>query len=95
MQAAASFFNLHSLKYIGKFLMVNRLIVVLKIAGQTAFLFGLLSWLYGVLVQITHPEWLPLGLSHLIPWLRVDTFTIFSFVIAGVGFIVWRLTREL
>jgi hypothetical protein len=74
--------------------MVNRLLVLLKILGQTGFLFGLLSWLYGVLVQITHPEWLPLTLSHLTPWIRVDTFTMLSFLVAIIGFVVWRVTKE-
>ena len=74
-------------------LTINRSIV-LKIFGQTAFLFGLLGWFYGVLIQLVHPEWLPIGLSHLVPWIRVDTFTMVSFVIALLGFIVWRFTKE-
>jgi hypothetical protein len=74
-------------------LMINRLIV-LKIFGQTAFLFGLLAWFYGVLIQLFHPEFLPTPLSHLIPWIRVDTFTIISFVIALLGFVVWRFAKE-
>jgi hypothetical protein len=68
--------------------------MVLKIFGQTAFLFGLLAWFYGVLIQLIHPEFLPTPLSHLTPWLRVDTFTIVSFIIALIGFIVWRLIEE-
>jgi hypothetical protein len=75
--------------------MVDRLIAVaLKVTGQTAFLFGLLSWFYGVLIQVTHPEWLPLPISHLVQWIRLDTFTILSFFIAVLGFILWRLTKE-
>jgi hypothetical protein len=70
-------------------------VIVVKVVGQLLFLFGLLGWLYGVLVQLIHPEWLRLGLSHLIPWIRVDTFTIICFIASAVGFFVWRLTREL
>lgn len=70
-------------------------IIVIKGAGELLFLYGLLGWVYGILVQLTHPEWLPLGLSHLIPWIRVDTFTIISFILSAVGFLIWRLTREL
>ena len=77
----------------GDTLMINRLIV-LKIFGQTAFLFGLLGWFYGVLIQLIHPEFLSTTLSHLTPWIRVDTFTMVSFVIALIGFIVWRFTKE-
>jgi hypothetical protein len=70
-------------------------IIVVKGIGELLFLYGLLGWMYGVLVQLIHPEWLSLGLSHLIPWIRVDTFTIISFIISAVGFLIWRLTREL
>ena len=73
--------------------MINRLIV-LKVFGQTAFVFGLLAWFYGVLIQLVHPDFLSTPLSHLTPWIRVDSFTMFSFVIALMGFVVWRLTKE-
>ena len=68
--------------------------IALKVLAQTAFLFGLLAWFYGVLVQLVHPEFLPTPLSHLTTWLRLDTFTMVSFIIALLGFIVWRLIKE-
>jgi hypothetical protein len=70
-------------------------LVPLKIFGEFLFLFGLLAWVYGVLIQLVHPEWLSLGLSHLLPWIRVDTFTIISFIVAATGFLIWRIIREL
>jgi hypothetical protein len=70
-------------------------LIVLKVFGEFLFLFGLLAWVYGILVQLIHPEWLPLSLSHLIQWIRVDTFTIISFVVAAIGFLTWRLAKEL
>jgi hypothetical protein len=70
-------------------------LIVLKVAGEFLFLFGLLGWVYGVLVQLIHPEWLPFGLSHLIPWIRIDSFTIICFVVAAIGFLIWRLAKEL
>jgi hypothetical protein len=70
-------------------------IIVLKGFGEMLFVYGLLGWVYGILVQLIHPEWLPLGLSHLISWIRVDTFAIISFIISAAGFLIWRLTREL
>lgn len=73
----------------------HRSLIVLKVSGEFLFLFGLLGWVYGVLIQLFHPEWLPLTLSHLIYWIRVDTFAILSFVIAAMGFLIWRLTKEL
>jgi hypothetical protein len=67
---------------------------LLKILGETAFLFGFLGWAYGVLIQVTHPEFLPTTLSHLTPWIRVDTFTMVCFVVSLFGFILWRITKE-
>ena len=74
--------------------MVAYLKLVIKVVGEFLFLFGLLAWVYGVLIQLIHPEWLTLGLSHLIPWIRVDTLTIISFIIAAIGFLIWRLSKE-
>jgi hypothetical protein len=70
-------------------------LIVAKVAGEFLFLFGLLGWVYGVLIQLIHPEWLALGLSHLMPWIRVDTFTMISLIIAAFGFLIWRLAKEL
>jgi hypothetical protein len=70
-------------------------IIVFKGVGEVLFLFGFFGWVYGVLVQITHPDWMSAGLSHLILWIRVDTFAIICFIISAVGFLIWRLTREL
>lgn len=68
---------------------------VLKVFGQLIFLFGLLAWLDGVIVQFTHPEWLPLIVSHLLPWIRTDTFTIVMFIVSAVGFFGWRAIAEI
>ncbi len=73
----------------------NLKLIVLKVTGEFLFLFGLLSWVYGVLFQFIFPEWLTGGLSHFTPWLRVDTFTIIGFIVAAVGFLIWRLAKEL
>ena len=73
----------------------NRIIVMVKVFAQLLFLFGLLAWLDGVVVQFTHPEWLPLSVSHLLPWIRTDTFTILMFIVSAVGFFVWRVIVEL
>ena len=70
-------------------------LIFVKVIGEFLFLFGLLAWIYGVLIQLIHPEWLPLSLSHLVMWIRVDTFTIISFVVAAFGFLVWRIAEEL
>ena len=73
----------------------SRRLIVIRVLGQSLFVYGLLGWAYGVLIQVTHPSWLPAPMSHLTLWLRVDTFTIFSFIGSAVGFIIWRITKEL
>jgi len=73
---------------------LDKLIAIIKVVGELLFLYGLLGWIYGVLVQLIHPNWLSLPLSHLTLWLRVDTFTVISFILSAVGFFIWRLTRE-
>lgn len=70
-------------------------VAFVKVVGEVLFLYGLLGWTYGVIVQLTNPRWLPLPLSHLIVWVRIDTFTIACFILSAVGFFTWRLTREL
>jgi hypothetical protein len=67
---------------------------IFRVVGEALFLYGLLGWIYGVLIQITHPEFLETALSHLIPWIRVDTFSVMSFIISIIGFFIWRLTKE-
>ena len=73
----------------------NRIMLVAKVVGQVLFLFGLLAWLDGVVIQFTNPMWLAMPVSHLFLWLRTDTFTILSFIASGVGFFIWRLAVEL
>jgi hypothetical protein len=62
----------------------------------TMFVFGLLVWVYVVVVQITHPEWLGLSFSHLdyppFNW-RVDEVGIIAFAVSALGFFVWQLQR--
>ena len=61
---------------------------------ETLFLFGLLGWGYGVLLQLYHPEWIEGKLSHLTPFIRVDTFAILAFVISFFSFLTWRILRD-
>ncbi|MGA3192928.1 MAG: hypothetical protein ABSD73_10525 [Candidatus Bathyarchaeia archaeon] len=70
-------------------------ITVLRVVGEALFLYGLLGWIYGVLVDITHPDWLPLALSHLTTWIRTDTFAVLSFILSIIGFFVWRLAQKI
>ncbi len=65
-----------------------------RVLGETLFVFGLLGWLYGVTIQITHPSWLTIQITHLTPWLRVDIYAIFSFILSFIGFIIWRYAKD-
>ena len=68
---------------------------IAKAVGELLFVYGLLGWLYGVIIQLTHPNWLPHQISHLTLWLRLDTFTITSFIVSAIGFFMWRLASEM
>lgn len=73
----------------------NLKLIVLKVAGEFLFLFGLLSWIYGVLIQLIQPEYQYAILSTLVPWIHVNALAILGFAIAAIGFLIWRLTKEL
>ena len=73
---------------------MNILRSILKIIGQTLFLFGLLGWIYGVVFQFIYPELLTTTLSHLTRWIRVDTFAVLSFALSALGFVIWRFLVE-
>ncbi len=74
---------------------LDKIVVFIKVVGELLFLFGFLAWIYGVTVQFTHPNWMPEPLSHLTLWIRVDTFTILSFIVSAIGFFMWRMVKEL
>lgn len=69
-------------------------LVLVKVVGELLFVYGLLGWIYGVVFVFVRPSWLSAPLSHLTPWIRQDTFTIFSFLISMAGFFMWRLAKE-
>jgi len=75
--------------------MLKNYLVMVKVVGETLFVYGLLGWIYGVLVQLIHPSWLCFGLSNLIPWIRIDTFAVLSFILSIVGFFISRLCKHL
>jgi hypothetical protein len=65
----------------------------LRVTGEALFFYGLLGWIYGVLIQLIREPILRMGLSHLVPWIRVDTFSVLSFLASIVGFFFWRLSK--
>ncbi len=71
--------------------------IYLRAGSLTSLVFGLLVWVYVVVIQVTHPDWLPGPIAHLeVPpfsW-RLDNIGMTAFVIAAVAFFVWRLEME-
>jgi len=66
--------------------------MILKIIGETLFLYGTVCWLYVIVISFLREEWLKMPLTHLTLWLRTDTFGIVSFILSIIGFILWRVT---
>ena len=71
----------------------SRTLLVAKIFGQILFFYGFLAWLDGVIAQFTHPEWLPMQVTHLLN-VRTDDFTIAMFFVSALGFFIWRMIAE-
>jgi uncharacterized protein with PQ loop repeat len=72
---------------------LSRLMALVKAFGEVLFFFGFAAWLDGVVIQLTHPEWLPQPVSHLLN-VRTDTFTIIMFFVSAIGFFLWRIIAE-
>jgi len=70
---------------------------MVRSVALTAFVFGLLVWVYVVVIQVTHPEWLSEPFSHLdvfpLNW-RLDEVGMAAFAVAVVGFLGWQLERN-
>jgi len=63
----------------------------------TLFVFGLLTWLYVVVVQIAHPEWVAAPLTHINAFplnLRVDLTGMIAFVFSALAFFFLQLTPK-
>lgn len=88
------FYNALQGSYCGMNRSTTIIMLIVKVIGEMLFLFGLLAWLNGVVIQFIYPNWLPLPVSHLLN-VRTDTFTIAMFFVSAFGFFVWRVTAEL
>jgi hypothetical protein len=67
---------------------------LMRAVALTAFLFGLLVWVYVIVIQVTHPEWLTEPFSHVdyfpFNW-RLDEVGMAAFAIAVIGFLSWQI----
>ena len=63
----------------------------------TAFVFSLLVWIYAVVIQVTHPEWLYQPFSHVdvfpFNW-RLDEVGMTAFAVAAIAFLLWQIQRN-
>ena len=61
--------------------------------SKTAFVFGLLVWLYAIAMQVAHPESVGWTFTY---WLRVrmDIAGEISFLISLLGFFVWQFAAK-
>jgi hypothetical protein len=60
----------------------------------TVFVFSMLVWVYVVIIQVSHPEWLYEPFSHVdvfpFNW-RVDEVGMTAFGLAAVAFLLWQI----
>ena len=67
---------------------------LIRVVALTAFVFGLLVWAYVIVIQVTHPDWIPGDFSHIevfpFNW-RLDNVGMSAFAVAVVGFLVWQI----
>lgn len=66
---------------------------LIKPMAQTAFVFGLLGWVYIVAMQIARLESAYWNLAWWLP-LRLDYFGEICFIASAIGFLVWRMKSE-
>ena len=67
---------------------------IIRSLSLTLFIFGLLGWLYLILMLVVYPDTLSMPLTHLLPYPREDTFGMICFAISMVSFFVWRMSKE-
>jgi hypothetical protein len=67
---------------------------IVRAVALTAFVFGLLIWVYVVVIQVTHPRWIVTHISHVnifpLNW-RLDDVGMMAFAVATLGFLVWQI----
>lgn len=64
----------------------------------TAFVFGLMVWVYVIVVQLVYPDWISAPLSHVsifpLNW-RLDDVGMAAFGVAAIGFLFWQIQRNM
>jgi len=69
-----------------------------RAAVLTVFVFSFLVWIYVVVIQVTHPEWLARPFSHVpifpFNW-RLDEVGMAAFAVAAIGFFLWQIQMNM
>jgi hypothetical protein len=60
----------------------------------TLTVFGLLGWLYLVVIQIAQPNLLGIQLTHIWKYPHVDTFGETSFLISFISFFIYNIIKD-
>ena len=72
--------------------------IVLRSVAFTVFTFSLLVWVYVIVIQVTHTDWLSLPFSHVqyppFDW-RLDEVGMLAFAVAAIGFLIWQIERSI
>ena len=90
-----SFFSFFVWTFIKSPINNNRIMLeILRSLSLSLFIFGFLGWVYIVGNSFGHPKTLSQPLSHLVLWIREDTFGIVCFLVSFLAFFIWALTRR-
>jgi hypothetical protein len=65
-----------------------------RAATLTLFVHSFAGWFYIAENAVSHPETLPLPLTHFLAFPREDTFGIICFVISVTSFFAWNMLRD-
>ena len=66
---------------------------LLNAASAVVFIHSLMLLFYVFTVNFTHPEWLTLPISHVIP-IRTDVMAHIAYVASALGMFTYLMTRE-
>jgi hypothetical protein len=70
---------------------------LLRTVTLTMFLYGLLVWVYVIVIRLVHPLWLSEPFSHIqfppFDW-RLDEVGMLAFAVSAVGFFIWQIAKK-
>lgn len=70
---------------------------LLRSVSLTCFLYGLLVWIYVVIINFYRSDWLPLPFTHINQFplnLRTDTTGVIAFIVSAIGYFTFQLLHK-